>query len=76
MMDYGVMNGWAWLWMLVPALLLFTVIGLSLWFAFRATGTQERIAESSALSILERRFASGEISREEFNDARHTLKLA
>jgi len=75
MMGYGAMNEWAWLWMLVPALLLFTAIGLAIWFAARGTGTQERVAESGALSILERRYAGGEISREEFNEARRTLKL-
>ena len=76
MMGYGVMTSWAWLWMLLPTLPLFTAITFGILAAIRPTGVARPSQESSALSILERRYASGEISLEEFNEARQTLGLA
>lgn len=46
------------------------------WFAGRALGDDDRAADpagSSALLILEERFARGEIDPDEFEDRRRTL---
>ena len=67
------MGGW-WFMVLLPIV----VVALLVWAlsasgrAFWARGDQDR-GERSALQILEERFASGEIDREEFERRREVL---
>jgi putative membrane protein len=69
MWGYG---GWNWLWMM-PAMLVFWAItvGLIVW-AVRATTGPGRDGDS-ALQTLRQRLASGEITRDEFEQMKHAL---
>ena len=73
MMGNG--SEWTWLWMLLPALLFFAVIAAGAWAAVTATGTRESKPSPGALSILEARYARGELNKAEFDEAKHTLGL-
>ncbi len=69
MWGYGGLN---WLWMM-PAMLVFwaIAIGLIVW-AVRAT-TGPGAGGDPALQTLRQRLASGEITRDEFEQMRHVL---
>ena len=74
MMGYG--SEGSWLFMLIPTVLLFSAIALGVWAAVSTTGTREMKPEPGAGSILEQRYAKGEISKAEFDEARRMLGLA
>lgn len=68
------MGGWGWLVLLV---VLVAVVALVVWLVVRADGSTPRSegsARTDAVSILEERFARGEIDREEFEARRATLR--
>ena len=69
------MDGWGmalggWIWMGVWIVALFAMVWLIV------TGTRPRGNHEDALEILRARFARGEISREEFEQARDALLAA
>lgn len=70
-MTMGPMMGWVWMltWILFLAAL---VVGIV--FLVRATTDRGGQSRSSALGILEDRFARGEIDRDEFEERRRTLR--
>ena len=75
MMGYGETNELGWLWMLIPTLLLFASVAFMVWLGTRTTAHNQGGQDSSALSILERRYARGEISAAELEEARRTLGI-
>lgn len=75
MMEYGNTHELSWLWMLIPMMLLFATIAFTVLVATRINGGN-RDQDSSARSILERRYARGEINAAEFEEARRTLGIA
>lgn len=76
MMGYGNAHELAWLWMLIPTALLFSAVAFGVWAAARTTNSHGRGEQQNAGSILEQRYAKGEISKADFDDARRTLGLA
>lgn len=74
MMGYGyyaeMMGGFGWLWMvLVPVL----VIALVVWSARTAFWSRRDTGESSPLEMLQRRYAAGEITAAEFEQAKRAI---
>jgi uncharacterized membrane protein len=63
MMDWG-FDGWIWMAVWIAALL------VMVWLIVRGPGS---LAEVDAMAILRARFARGEISKEEFEQARAAL---
>lgn len=72
MMGYENTYELAWLWMLIPMALVFAAVVFMVWLGARTIGGSAG-QDSSALSILDRRYARGEISTAEFDEARRTL---
>ncbi|MCL5999616.1 MAG: SHOCT domain-containing protein [Chloroflexi bacterium] len=74
--GFGSMMGWGWLWMLVEGPALLGLIVLVVWAVSRALPRQSPAAKpaSDADEILRQRFARGEISAEEFRQAREELR--
>lgn len=66
MMGFG--SGWMWLMMLVPILLVVVLV-----YALAGNRNAER-APNDALATADRRYAAGEISREEFLRIKEDLK--
>lgn len=74
MMGPGIMGGWGWMWFMPVLWLLF--LGLIIWAivaAVRGTGTSTGSSENSALEVLKKRYARGEISKEEFEEKKKDL---
>ena len=71
MRGYGMMGGFGWLGMLT--MLLFWIV-LVVWGLINRFPARQASVEPDALEILKRRYARGEISREEFVQARDTLQ--
>jgi putative membrane protein len=72
--GYGMMAGFGWLGMLTMVLFWFGVVLLVGWGLSHLFTTQRSPVEPDAEEILKQRFARGEISREEFVQARETLR--
>jgi putative membrane protein len=72
--GYGMMGGFGWLGMLTMLLFWIGVIALVIWALSNLFSTQQAPVEPDAQEILKRRYARGEISREEFVQARDTLQ--
>jgi putative membrane protein len=68
--GFGLMAGVGWLWMV---LVWAVVIGLVIWAAGALFGTRERSADPAPLDTLKRRYAAGEITAEEFDQAKRAL---
>jgi putative membrane protein len=68
------MAGLGWLGMLVMALFWIGVIVLIVWGLAHVFSTRQPSVEPDAAEILKRRYARGEISREEFVQAREALQ--
>ena len=76
MHDWGMMN-WGWGGMIFQVLFWLVIIGLIIWGVKYITG-QSRTSNSSstgdsALDILKKRYAKGEIDREEFEQKKKDL---
>lgn len=74
MSGYGMMGGMSWLGMFLVALICVIVAALIAWGLISLLRTQRGFAEADAQEILRRRYARGEISRDEFEQARHALR--
>ena len=72
--GYGMMAGFGWLGMLVMALFWIGVIVLIVWGLTHVFSTRQPRVELDAAEILKQRYARGEISREEFVQAREALR--
>jgi putative membrane protein len=72
--GYGLMAGFGWLGMLVMALFWIGVIVLVVWGVSNVFSTRQPTVERDAEEILKRRYARGEISHEEFVQAREALR--
>jgi len=67
MMQFGNMNGWGMGFWWVGGLI---IVGLFIWFVvtiLRRSSNHHNIHEESPLDILKKRYARGEISKEEFD---------
>lgn len=70
-------DGWGW-WMLIGWIWMVVFWGLIIWAVFAIIGRLgggkgSETNRSSAMSILEERFARGEIDREQFEEMKKTL---
>jgi putative membrane protein len=72
--GFGVMAGMGWLGFLTMILFWAGVILLVIWGVSAMFPAQNTGGGVNALAILEQRFARGEISREEFEQARRVLQ--
>ena len=74
MMGYGyyggMMDGFGWVWMV---LLLAMVIALVVWGTRRSVWSRGNSGESTPLDILRQRYAAGEITAPEFEQAKRTI---
>jgi len=68
--DFGGMGGFGWLWMVVIGVV---VIALVLWGASSVFGFRGKAPEPTPLDVLRRRFAAGEITAAEFEQAKSAL---
>jgi putative membrane protein len=79
MMGYDWAGGGGWLWMLGGLLLVIGVIVLVVWMVTRASRAGEaptqRPSAPTPNEILSERFARGEITEEEFEQAKKALGL-
>ena len=71
--GYGMMAGMGWLGLLMMALFWIGVILLVIWGLNNPFPSRRQAAEPDAQEILKRRYARGEISREEYLQASETL---
>ncbi|MCL4532589.1 MAG: SHOCT domain-containing protein [Actinobacteria bacterium] len=71
--GYGAGSGLGWLGMIVELLFWVGLTLLVVWVAVRLLSNRRADGEDTALEILRRRYASGEISTEEYNQARNEL---
>jgi putative membrane protein len=71
--GYGMMAGMGWLGLLMMALFWIGVILLVVWGLSNAFPSRRQTSEPDAEEILKRRYARGEISREEYVQASETL---
>jgi putative membrane protein len=71
--GYGMMAGMGWLGLLLLALFWIGVILLMVWGLSNAFPSRRQAVEPDAAEILKRRYARGEISREEYMQASETL---
>jgi len=74
--GYGMMAGMGWLGILVMALFWVGVILLVVWGLSNAFPSRRQAVEPDAEEILKRRYARGEISREEYVQASETLHIS
>jgi putative membrane protein len=74
--GYGMMAGMGWLGLLLMALFWIGVILLVVWGLSNAFPSRRQAAEPDAEEILKRRYARGEISREEYLQASETLHVS
>ncbi len=72
--GYGMMAGMGWLGMVVMALFWIGVIVLIVWGLSKAFAAQPPRITIDPEQILKQRYARGEISREEFTQAREVLR--
>lgn len=71
-MDYGVMGGYAWVWMTLGLAFWIGVISLVVRTVTRTPRNDRPTA--TAEEILRRRYASGEIGEAEFESTKQTLR--
>lgn len=69
---WGYADGWSWLWMAAMMVLFWGGILTLAVFAFRSFGGSK--GNDQAMEVLRRRFASGEITQDEFEKTRKALK--
>lgn len=71
-MMWGYADGWSWLWMATMMILFWGGIIALAAFAFRSIGGSK--SNDQAMDVLRRRFASGEITQDEFETTRKALQ--
>jgi putative membrane protein len=74
MSGYGMMAGMGWLGILTMLLFWVGVLALVFWGVSNVFPTRQLTTETDAVEIVRRRFARGEISREEYLQAIETLR--
>jgi len=70
-------NGWDWVWMTFMMVAFWGGLAAVIVFAVKALGGSQRRSETSAsdaMTVLETRFAKGEISEDEFEERRRVLQ--
>lgn len=74
MRGWGQMNGWGWGMALVGFVFMIAILGLVVWLVVTLIRRPETGAKrSSALDLLDERYARGEIEREEYLQRRADL---
>lgn len=63
MMGDGGMYGISWFWMIIPTLL---VLGFAFWMIARGSEGRSHVRGDSPQDILDRRYAAGEIDKDEY----------
>jgi putative membrane protein len=71
-MMWGYVDGWSWLWMAAMTVLFWGGVFALAVFAFRSFGRSK--GNDQAIDVLRRRFASGEITQDEFEKTRKALQ--
>jgi len=71
--GWGLMGGLGWVWMLLPMLFWVGVVLLVVWAAVRLFPARREPVEDTALEILKRRYANGEITAAEYRQAKEDL---
>ena len=71
-MMWGYADGWSWLWMAAMMVLFWGGIFALAVFAFRSFGPSK--GNDQTIDVLRRRFASGEITPDEFEKTRKALQ--
>jgi putative membrane protein len=74
--GYGMMAGMGWLGILLMTLFWIGVMVLVVWGLSNAFPSRQQAVEPDAEEILKRRYARGEISREEYVQASEMLHVA
>ena len=72
--GYSMMGGMSWIGMFFMGLFWIAVIALIIWGLVSLFRIQRSLFEADAQEILKRRFARGELSREEFEQTRAALR--
>ncbi|MDL5503872.1 MAG: SHOCT domain-containing protein, partial [Candidatus Methanoperedens sp.] len=76
-MQFGVMDGYGMMsggyWILVLIFWILVIIGLVLLIKYLWGGGRTKRGEESALEILKKKYARGEISKEEFEEKKKDL---
>jgi putative membrane protein len=72
MFGYGVGFG-GWLWMLGGLLVMVGIVVLIVWALGAGTHPREDVQRPTPLEILRERYARGEITQEQFEQAKKTL---
>jgi uncharacterized membrane protein len=74
MMGYGyygeMMGGFGWVWMM---LVLAAIIALVVWGTRTARSSRDRTPELNSLELLRRRYAAGEMTTTEFEQAKQAI---
>jgi putative membrane protein len=65
------MDGWMWAMMLAGVILFVAVLFIAVWAVRRFSPSQR---QSSAMTVLQERFARGDIDAEEYEQRRRTLQ--
>lgn len=77
MMGTGMMGGGMGLWMIFNlffwVLIIVGIVLVVAWVIGRSKGPEESSKEESALDILKKRYAKGEIGKEEFEEKKRDL---
>lgn len=71
MWDHGGHMGWMWLWWLG---ILALIVGV-LWAVARGAAAQGRAGENAPETVLKRRYARGELNREEYEQRLRELRM-
>jgi putative membrane protein len=71
--GWGWMSGWGWLGMVGVTVFWIAVLVLIVWALSRVLSAPAQRVEPDALEILKQRFARGDISQAEYEQARRTL---
>ena len=72
--GYGMMGSMGWIGMFFVGLFWIGLVALLVWGLMSMFRVQQRASEPDAQEILKRRYARGELSREEFEQARAVLQ--
>jgi putative membrane protein len=71
--GWGLAGGIGWLWMLFPMLFWVGVVFLVIWAAIRLFPGRQESVHDTPLDILKRRYAAGEITAAEYQQAKQDL---